>query len=419
MRRRAVLRGAGGGLAALSLAGCDPARLAALPEKLRVRAPFLDMPDDCRVVLDGGDDDLLGRITAQALRREMAAAARDGRTLGAADFLAISGGGEDGAFGAGLLTAWTETGQRPEFKAVTGVSTGALAAPFAFLGPAHDKSLEQVYTQVTQADIMWSRGLIAAVTRDSMYDTTPLLRTIRRFVTPELLAEIAREYKDKGRLLFVATTNLDIPVGVMWNMGAIAGSGHAQAPELFARILLASASVPGVFPPVMIDIETGDQHYQEMHVDGGTVAQVALYPPSFGGADVARNFGAADNRVLDLLRRRKRRFFVIRNSRLVGERQTVGRSTFKIAGRAISTLIQTQGIGDLYQLYLLSLRDGVDYNVSYIPASFTEQPKEPFDQSYMRSLFALGRKLMLERKSWHKLPPGYDPQPFAAFDHRD
>lgn len=402
--------------AALAATACGPVpRLTTLPDKLRAGAPFLGMPADCRMVLDGEDDRVIGEMAAQALRREMAAAQRSGQALGPADFLAISGGGEDGAFGAGLLTAWSTLGTRPVFKAVTGVSTGALAAPFAFLGPAYDKELAQVYTEVTQADIMRSRGLLTALFADSLFDSAPLLEMIRRFVTPAFLAEIATEYVDKGRLLSVATTNLDIPVGVMWNMGSIAASGHPQAAELFSRILLASASVPGVFPPVMIDVEVGDDRYQEMHVDGGTVAQVVLYPPSLGSSDVLDHFGAADKALIETMKKRKRRLYVIRNSRLSGDRQTVSRSILKIAGRAISTLISTQGIGDLYQLYLLCSRDGVDYNVSFIPESFRERSKEPFDQSYMRKLYALGRELMLNGQPWHKLPPGYDPHPFSAY----
>jgi predicted acylesterase/phospholipase RssA len=261
---------------------------------------------------------------------------------------------------------------------------------------------------------MTSRGLVTALLSDSLYNPQPLLRTIREYMTDAVIGAIAREYTVKGRLLFVATTNLDVPVGVLWNIGAIAASASPRKAELIARIMLASASIPGAFPPVMIDVEVGDQHFQEMHVDGGTVAQVVLYPPSFGGGDVGQILQAADPEMVRLLRQRQRRLFVIRNSRPGPDPSTVNRSTLKIVERAVSTLINTQGIGDLYQLYLLSQRDRVDFNVAYIPQSFTERLERPFDTTYMRKLYELGRQEMLDGNAWHKTPPGYDPTPFHS-----
>ena len=412
MKRRFLLSGLGASAAAGAVGGCDtPARLASLPEKIRAHAPFVGMPDDCRVLLDGSDDDLLGRIVIEALVREIDYEQASGRPLGPANYLAISGGGENGAFGAGLLTGWTQRGTRPEFKAVTGVSTGALSSPFAFLGPVYDKELAHVYTEVSAQDVMVSRGLLTTLLSDSAYDSTPLLRLIRNFVTPAFMAAIAHEYTKKGRLLFVATTNLDIPEGVLWNMGAIAASGHPRAADLFSRILLASASIPGILPPVMIDIETGGERYQEMHVDGGTVSQVVLYPPSVGGDNLINRASHGDPRIADAIRNRQRRLFVIRNSRPGADQETVVRSTLTIVGRAVSTLIQTQGMGDLYRLYVICKRDGIDYNVAYIPGRFTEKLKEPFDQTYMRKLFALGHEIALTDSLWSKFPPGFDPTP--------
>ena len=412
MKRRSLLGALGAGITSATVGGCGaPARLAALPEKLGDHGRFAGMPEDCRVVLDGSNDRLFGRIAFTALRREMAYAQRSGGTLGPANFLAISGGGENGAFGAGLLTAWTQMGTRPEFKGVTGVSTGALSAPFAFLGPDYDRDLERVYTEISGADIMTSRGLLLGLLGDSLYDSQPLLRLIRRFMTPALLAAIAREYTEKGRLLFVATTNLDVPVGVLWNMGAIAASGHARAGELFAEILLASASIPGIFPPVMFDIEMGGEHYQEMHVDGGTLAQVVLYPPSLGGDDMLDHAAGANPRIAEALTRRPRRLFIIRNARPGPNQETVPRNTMKIADRAIATLIQSQGLSDLYTLYVIARRDGIDYNVAYIPGSFTDRLDAPFDQGYMRRLYAVGREAMLKGSPWLGVPPGLNATP--------
>ena len=413
MRRRTMLVGAG---ASVLVAGCDaPARLASLPEKMRGAASFRGLPPDSRVVLDGSDDAILGRIATEGLRREFAYAAKTGvHELGTATYLAISGGGENGAYGAGLLTGWSALGTRPEFKGVTGVSTGALIAPFAFLGPAYDQQLERFYTTIGRSDVMTSRGLITALLRDSLYDSMPLLRLIRGALKPEMVAAIGREYSEKGRLLLVGTTNLDVPVGVLWNLGAIAASGRTDAPELLAKILLASASIPGAFPPVMMDIESGGHHFHEMHVDGGTVAQVMLYPPSFSGNDFRFDHTPETERLRATIAKRPFRLYIIRNARPGPDLETVDRSTLTIAGRAISTLISAQGIGDLYQLYLLTQRDGIDYNVTWIPESFSERPSEPFERGYMNRLFQVGRAAIANGAAWSKYPPGFNPVPLSV-----
>jgi predicted acylesterase/phospholipase RssA len=408
-----MLVGAG---ASVLVAGCDtPARLASLPAKLRGTASFHGLPPDTRVVLDGSDDAVLGRIATEGLRREFAYAKKTGmRDLGPANYLAISGGGANGAYGAGLLTGWTALGTRPEFKGVTGVSTGALIAPFAFLGPAYDEQLERFYTTIDRSDVMRSRGLVTALLRDSLFDSTPLLRLIRRGITVEMVTAIGREYSEKGRLLLVGTTNLDVPVGVLWNIGAIAASGRQDAPELIARILLASASIPGAFPPVMIDIESGGQHFQEMHVDGGTVAQVMLYPPSFSSSDFRFDHTPETERLRQAIAKRPFRLYIIRNARPGPDLETVGRSTLSIAGRAISTLISAQGVGDLYQLFVLARRDGIDYNVTWIPESFSERPSEPFERGYMNRLFQVGRMAIASGSAWSKYPPGFNPVPLSG-----
>jgi hypothetical protein len=410
MRRRAVLGGIGAGLA---VAGCDaPARLASLPLKLRPTATFQGLPEGTRIVLDGSDDALLGRMALVALRREWAYAQKSGaKELGPATYLAISGGGENGAYGAGLLSGWSALGTRPVFKGVTGVSTGALIAPFAFLGSAYDRELERFYTTIGKSDVMTSRGLSGALLGESLYDSAPLLRLIRSVLTPEMIAAIAHEYTEKGRVLLVATTNLDVPVGVLWNIGLIASAAPRDAPDLVAKILLASASIPGAFPPVMIDMEAGGERFQEMHVDGGTVAQVVFYPPSFGGSDLREDPTPEMVRLRERVLRRKHRVFVIRNSRPGADLETVDRSTLKIVGRAVSTLISTQGIGDLYQLYVITQRDGMDYNVTWIPDSFTEKLREPFDTGYMNRLYRVGRAAIADGTAWSKYPPGYNPTP--------
>jgi predicted patatin/cPLA2 family phospholipase len=312
--------------------------------------------------------------------------------LPTAYFLAVSGGGDNGAYGAGFLKGWTATGSRPEFKVVTGVSTGALIAPFAFLGPRYDYVLERVYTTSAQKDIFKKRGILKGLFGDGMADTRPLAQTIQTYVNRQLLDAIAAEYA-KGRLLLVGTANLDTMEPVIWNMTAIAARKDPDAIALFSKILLASASIPGAFPPVMIDVTLDGHHYQEMHVDGGTTTQLFLYPPSLSLKNAPE---------------RKRVAYILRNARLDADWQNTERRTMTIAMRAIDSLTRTQGIGDLYRIYATTQRDGVGYNLTYIPPSFNVAHKEMFDTAYMKALFEVGRRAAQSGPIWQTTPPGFD-----------
>ncbi len=211
-----------------------------------------------------------------------------------------------------------------------------------------------------------------------------------------MLDAIAREY-DKGRILVMATTNLDSKQPVLWDMGAIAKIPTPAAVELFQSILLASASIPGVFPPVMIDVEVGGKRYQEMHVDGGVSAQVYAYPPSMQVKTISEESGL----------RRERILYVIRNGKVSPEWQNVDRDVLAIASKSIAALIVNQGVGDLYTIYLSTRRDKMDFNLAYIPDSFDAEHPEEFDRAYMNELYDLGHKLGREGYPWEKLPPGF------------
>jgi predicted acylesterase/phospholipase RssA len=379
--------------------GCSiPNRLAAVPQDLTIKATIPGMTE-IRFWMDADQGAIL-QLAREAILREKKFLARAGHRgpLPPATALAVSGGGDNGAFGAGLLVGWSATGNRPTFKLVTGVSTGALIAPFAFLGPEYDKGLKSVYTEISAKDIFNKRSMFAALFDDAMADTQPLWRLVARHVDAEMLRAIAKEYQN-GRLLVVATTNLDALRPVMWNMGAIAESGHPKALDLFRTILVASAAIPGAFPPVMIEVEAGGQRFQEMHVDGGAMAQVFVYPPSYRGDEKIRRA------------RKKKTLYIIRNARLDVNWATVERRTLSIAGRAISSLIHTQGIGDLYQIYLLSKRDDFDFNLAFIPPAFKVKHKEQFDPNYMRKLFDYGYQLARKGYPWQKFPPGYAHEP--------
>jgi predicted acylesterase/phospholipase RssA len=382
----------------LLVPGCaTPERLNAVPYAFTAQAQ--PVVPNARFFPDR-DPEPFVREAMASFEKEKAWLQRSGHTgpLPPVAFLLISGGGGDGAYGAGLLTGWTEAGTRPEFKLVTGISTGALIAPFAFLGPAYDNRLSETYTQVTDADIFRKRGFTAALFNDAMADTAPLAALVERYVTRDLLDAIATEY-GKGRLLFIGTTNLDAREAVYWNMGAIASSRDPAALDLFRQIVRASASIPGAFPPVMIDVTVNGQTYQEMHVDGGATRQVFMYPQTLHLGDISR---AEDIQ-------RPRSLYIIRNSRLDPEWASVDRRTMSIVGRAVSSLIQTQGLGDLNRIYLTSARDGVDYNLAYIPSDFTAVKTAEFDPEYMGQLFERGRRQAAAGYVWDKYPPGFAP----------
>jgi predicted acylesterase/phospholipase RssA len=378
--------------------GCaDMSRLAAVPADVKEEATVLGM-DHIRYWGDEASTAMIDDALA-AYRRELDAYRAAGGTgdLPPAEFLAISGGGENGAYGAGLLVGWTATGTRPTFKLVTGVSTGALTAPFAFLGPAYDRQLEEVYTTLSAKDVMQPRGYLAVLLEDAFADNTPLRRTVAKYFDQAMVDAIAAE-DAKGRILLVATTNLDARRPIIWNITKIAASGHPRALELIRNVLVASAAIPGAFPPIMIDVEIGGEKHQEMHVDGGASAQVFVYPPSLSLEEP--QFNAAQ-------RARGRRIYIIRNARLDPDWAQVERATFSILSRTVTSLIQTQGVGDLYRIYLSTQRDRMDFNLAYIPETFTTPLNEPFETAYMRALFDLGYARAAAGYQWAKVPPGF------------
>ena len=314
-------------------------------------------------------------------------------------YLSLSGGGDNGAFGAGLLTGWTEHGGRPKFDLVTGVSTGALIAPFAYLGAEYDHVLRYVYTQTTRKDIYIELGLMGALFGDAYADTSPLFRLISEYVNEDLLKRIAFEYDTNNRWLLMATTNLDSGAPVLWNMGKLASIDTPQALNLFRKIMLASAAVPGAFPPVMIDVMADGQQYQEMHVDGGATTQVFMYPAALGAE--ARRSGVVSPY-------KRREAYIIRNARLDAEWRQIERNTLDIMGRGINQLIQSQGFGDIQRIYLTSLRDRIGFNLAYIGPDFNEPHTQEFDRAYMSALYAYGYRLGRAGYPWVHMPPGYD-----------
>jgi hypothetical protein len=312
-------------------------------------------------------------------------------------YLALSGGGENGAYGAGLLAGWTAAGDRPEFTMVTGISTGSLIAPFAFMGSAYDRQMTEIYTKYSTKDLVHKRSLLGAISAASAVDTAPLRLLIEHYVDANMIAAIAAEHR-KGRRLFIGTTNLDADRPVIWNIGAIANSNDPNAPSLIRDVLLASASIPGAFPPVMIKVSVGGKMFDEMHVDGGTTTQVFVYPTGVDWKQVLRNLKVPG----------KPDLYVIRNASIDPKYNPVKPKLISIAGASISSLIRTQGIGDTYRIYLGAKRDGLNYHLAFIPADFDAESKEPFDLNYMHQLYALGYDEGKSGTAWHSAPPGFE-----------
>jgi predicted patatin/cPLA2 family phospholipase len=320
------------------------------------------------------------------------------------NLLAISGGAEDGAFGAGLLVGWSDAGTRPVFDLVTGVSSGALIAPFAFLGREHDGQLRDIFTKYGRKDI-FAYNVHGLIEGSAIADDSPLAKLIEKYVDEAFLLEIAKA-RLQGRILLIGTTNLDTQRPVLWDMGRVAMSNNPGALALFRKILLASATLPGVFPPVRIQVKVGGRSYDELHVDGGVTRQVFIAPSIF-------SLVSHDERPRRPVS--KPRLYVIRNGKIDPEWQSVRENVVSITQRSISTLIKNQGIGDLYRIYSITKADGIDFNLASIPADFSETSDEPFDLKYMIALFDRGYNLANHNYSWVKAPPGMELGPQAHF----
>jgi predicted acylesterase/phospholipase RssA len=381
----------------LLLEACSSAsRQPAVPASRVPRADVIGYPNDIRYYPRDFEDvrQFEDDFVASWAKERAALGLTPGAPLPPAAYLAISGGGDNGAFGAGLLAGWTKAGDRPVFKLVTGVSTGALIAPFAFLGSAYDDRLRALYTGISMKDVAEQRPIWSAFFSDALADTSPLFQLVERAVTQEMLDAIAAEY-GKGRILLIGTTNLDARRAVIWNVTEIAATHRPDALALVHKILLASAAIPGTFPPVMIDVEEDGKRYQEMHVDGGTANQVFVYPAASDLAKLSKENDAV----------RARTLYIIRNARLDPEWAQVDRRTLPIAMRAIACLIQYQGIGDLYRIYTITRRDHVDYRLAYIPATFQTPHTSDFDPPYMKALYDTAYGMAAGGHEWETHPP--------------
>jgi predicted patatin/cPLA2 family phospholipase len=341
--------------------------------------------------------------TSMPSLKRLASAARIVKGRPHVDILALSGGGPGGAFGAGLLKGWSEHGTRPRFDLVTGVSAGAIIAPFAFLGSAYDEQLEQIWTQYETSELIVAQILPGILGGPALADTTPLARLIERYVTQRFLRSVAAEHA-RGRMLMIGTTNLDAERPVYWNMGEIAASHYPKKLELFRKIILASAAIPGAFPPVSIEVESEGRLVEEMHVDGGTTRDVFVAPAQLNLSALDRLYKSPP----------KRHIYIIMNAKMTPEFAPVRTTAVAIGARAISTLIKSHDRGDLYRIHEQAREGGADFNLASIPADFAGKPKQAFDPAYQRALFDVGRKLGQQGGGWRSTLPEVDQALTAA-----
>ena len=323
--------------------------------------------------------------------------------------LALSGGGASGAFGAGFLSGWTGTGTRPVFKVVTGVSTGALMAPFAFLGSDYDDALRQFYTTTRTRDIFLlgsTFGLLRQLLAgEALADTRPLQLLIAQHVDEAVLRRVADAHQ-RGRRLYIGTANIDVPRFVVWNMGLIANSGRPEALDLFRRVMLASASIPVAFPPVMFDVELapGGPRYDEMHVDGGVGARVFLNGGVFRASLIRDRGGMGGVGKEDI--------FVIHNGQLIPKPDPVPRGLGPIAVRVIDASGRAAALGDLFRIFGFAQREEMAFHWVTMPNDVVmDGGDETFDPVKMQMLYDVGYRTARSGNAWASAPPGQGSAP--------
>jgi hypothetical protein len=346
-----------------------------------------------RFWLDGSDAELREFLKGSALTSAIAVA-------GSFDVLAISGGAYDGAYGAGVINGWTSTGARPKFAIVTGVSAGALIAPLAFLGPDYDAEIAEAFNGGV-AQVLGDLGGVFALLGSSDLRRNSLVDLVDKFLTPKLIAAIAREHA-RGRRLFIVTTNLDAQRGTVWDMGAIAASGRPEARELFRDVLVASASIPGVFGPTYIEVEANGRRFREMHVDGGATTQVFILPDVIlvTGMSVAAPQHGPSHIWIVIINHLTPKFEVVE----AGLLPTISRSfSTLIKSSAKQTLFSTAEFVGRDRFHLTSIDNGFDDWLAAHP-----DVKPGFNTAYMQALYRYGYAKARSGRLWtHEVPlPG-------------
>jgi predicted acylesterase/phospholipase RssA len=369
----------------LTLGGCAPVMLKAPP----MRGQAADAsPETIRTL---GADQQFSELS-------VASVAQRARELHAAEpftILALSGGGADGAFGAGALVGLARSGMRPRFSVVTGVSAGALIAPYAFLGAEWDEQLTDAYTGGRAEHLLQPLGL-GVIFGSSAYRGSPLEDLVDHYLTDPLMQAIAREAAS-GRLLLAATTNVDTGETVIWDLGSIAMHGGVRAKELFRDVLVASASVPGIFPPVIIRVQEHGTTYEEAHVDG-TATVPFLVPSAFAHPPADQSHSTSPTAV-----------YVIVDGRLSEEPLSVRLRFRSIVSRSISTGLTHMLRTTLELTATTTQLSGGGFEYSAIPVAYPNLAPFDFRASTMRPLFDYGYECARAGRLWITTQPATQP----------
>ena len=359
-----------------TLQGCAPVFVTA-PSPPAANAGT-DSPGGIRVL---GADQRFASVSVQSVARR----ARTLRGEEPTSMLALSGGGADGAFGAGALVGLTNAGARPQFSVVTGVSAGALLAPYAFLGPEWDEQLTDAYTSGRAERLLQPRGL-GVIFASSVSRGRALEELVDHYLSDELLQAVARETAS-GRLLLVATTNVDSGETVIWDLGSIAMNGGPNAKALFRDVLVASASIPGMFPPVIIRVQDTGGDYSEAHV-GGTGTVPFFVPPTL--LQLPRN----------IPNRSPTTVYVLLDGRLSQEPMPTRLPSRAILARSISADLTHMKGTTLEQSATTAQQQGASLQYSAIPAAYPNLASFDFRASTMRALFRYGHDCAYAGRLW-------------------
>ena len=375
----------------LLAAGCSTTDRLPPPNDAMVMAEVPGFPD-CRI---WGDDALPKSTWRIDGFRDQVQADPAYDPTAPVHFLAISGGAQEGAFGAGLLAGWSASGSRPEFRVVTGVSSGAFLAPFAFLGPDYDDESRALFSLYSSKEIVETRVFSALFRGKSLSDNKKLRKIICRHFTPIEMEKVAVEYA-RGRRLFIGSTHLDTGRPVIWNIGAIASSGNPGAYDLIIDVIMASSAFPGIFPPQLFRVEQGGEAFDELHIDGGPTSQVFIFPLSFDLRAALKESGLNG----------PTHIYVLRNASIIPKVEEVKPKTFPILRKTAESLVNSMALMDMHHIYLDAQDNQAEFHLAYMPSTFRD-PEDFFDSAYMKDLFDLAFQQAKVGYPWESKPPKF------------
>ncbi|OCH74341.1 patatin-like phospholipase family protein [Vibrio breoganii] len=307
------------------------------------------------------------------------------------NILALSGGGANGAFGAGVLMGLYDKGQLKDYSIITGISAGALIAPFVFAGGDELSRLDEVILGISDKEVLGKKNFLNTIFKDAFTDGNNFIEFIGEAYPEEMIDKIAEQHR-KGKRLFIGSTHFDSGELMIWNLGAIANSDLPNRVELVHKILASSASIPGVFPPQFFDVYSDGTVLEEMHVDGGLAAQVFYNPANFDYQLVSDALGLKDTPQLD----------VIRNGLLKSPYKPVNDKGVALLTKSLSGLTMMQTRGDMYRMMYFSETEGLNMQFTYIDQDFSyaKESKDLFDLNYMKAIYQYGYDKVITRDLW-------------------